>query len=153
MGERAAIQTEQQSVKNTQRVIRHQASVISAGFICENNVVYVSECLFTIISVSLQTWASIQSKNYTNLENALVGPYAETYPTPRDANQSMNVKAEAVSDAEAEEDPVPITFSEMKAEPEVSCMCAVRQMTQICRNAACLSDIHLCVHDTTLLRS
>ncbi|XP_023725960.1 uncharacterized protein LOC111874578 isoform X3 [Cryptotermes secundus] len=97
--------------------------------------------------------AVTERMNYTNLENALVGPYAETYPTPRDANQSMNVKAEAVSDAEAEEDPVPITFSEMKAEPEVSCMCAVRQMTQICRNAACLSDIHLCVHDTTLLRS
>ena len=90
-------------------------------------------------------------QNCTNSENALVGPYGETYPTPHDANQAMNVKAEAVSDAEEEEDPVPITFPEMKAEPEVSCMCTVRQMTQMCRNAACLSDIHLCEHETTLL--
>jgi hypothetical protein len=34
----------------------------------------------------------------------------------------MNVNAKAVSDAEEEEDPDPITFSEIKAEPEVSCM-------------------------------
>ncbi|PNF36589.1 hypothetical protein B7P43_G14993 [Cryptotermes secundus] len=60
----------------------------------------------------------------------------------------MNVKAEAVSDAEEEEDPVPITFPEIKAEPEVSCMCTVRQMTQMCRNAACL----VCEHETTPLR-
>ncbi|PNF26785.1 hypothetical protein B7P43_G17712 [Cryptotermes secundus] len=62
----------------------------------------------------------------------------------------MNVKAEAVSDAE-EEEAVPITFPELKAEPEVSCMCTVRQMTQMCRNAAYLSDIHLCEHETTPL--
>ncbi|XP_033611403.1 uncharacterized protein LOC111874578 isoform X2 [Cryptotermes secundus] len=122
MGERAAIQTEQQSVKNTQRVIRHQASVISAGFICENNVVYVSECLFTIISVSLQTWASIQSKNCTNSEKVLVAPYGETYPSSNDASQAISIKAEAVSDAEEEVDSVQITFKEIKAEPELSCM-------------------------------
>ncbi|PNF43647.1 hypothetical protein B7P43_G18413 [Cryptotermes secundus] len=60
----------------------------------------------------------------------------------------MNVKAEAVSDAEEEEDPVPLTFPEIKAEPEVSCMCTVRQMTQMCRNATCL----VCEHETTPLR-
>jgi hypothetical protein len=32
----------------------------------------------------------------------------------------MNVKVKSVSDAEEEEDPVPITFPEIKAEPEVS---------------------------------
>ncbi|XP_033610299.1 zinc finger protein 583-like [Cryptotermes secundus] len=53
-----------------------------------------------------------------NLENALVGPYAETYPTPHDADQAMNVKAEAVSDAEEEEDPLQITVQEVKAESE-----------------------------------
>jgi hypothetical protein len=57
----------------------------------------------------------------------------------------MNVKAEEVSDAEVEEVPVAITFSEIKAEPEVSSMCSVRQITQICRSAACLSDLHLCL--------
>jgi hypothetical protein len=57
----------------------------------------------------------------------------------------MNVKAEEVSDAEEEEDPVPITFPEIKAEPEVSCMCTVRHITQICRSATCPSDLHLCL--------
>jgi hypothetical protein len=50
----------------------------------------------------------------------------------------MNVKAEDVSDAEEEEVPVAITFPEIKAEPEVSCMCT-------CRSATCLSDLHLCL--------
>ncbi|XP_033606313.1 uncharacterized protein LOC111861692 isoform X2 [Cryptotermes secundus] len=61
-----------------------------------------------------------EGMNCRNSENAVVGPYGETYPTPRDANQAMNVKAEAVSDAEEEEDPVLITFPKIKAEPEVA---------------------------------
>jgi hypothetical protein len=50
--------------------------------------------------------------------------YGETFPTSHDANQAMNIKAEEVSDPEEEEeeDPVPITFVEVKAEPEVSSM-------------------------------
>jgi hypothetical protein len=82
-------------------------------------------------------------QNYTNSENVLVGPYGESYATSHDANQAMKVKAEAVSDAEEEEDPVPMTFPEIKAEPEVSCVCTVRQITQMCRSYACLSDLHL----------
>ncbi|XP_033608778.1 uncharacterized protein LOC111868011 isoform X2 [Cryptotermes secundus] len=61
-----------------------------------------------------------EPENCTNSENVLVGPYGETYPTPHDAHHVMNIKAEAVSDAEEEEDPVPITFIEIKAEPEGS---------------------------------
>ncbi|XP_023705536.1 uncharacterized protein LOC111863438 [Cryptotermes secundus] len=49
-----------------------------------------------------------EPENCTNLENALVVPHGETYPTPHDANQAMNVKAEAVSDAEEEDDPLPV---------------------------------------------
>ncbi|XP_033609719.1 uncharacterized protein LOC117282784 isoform X2 [Cryptotermes secundus] len=66
------------------------------------------------------TFAEIKAEpeNSTNMENASVGPYGETYPTPHDANQAMNVKSEAVSDAEEEKDPVLITFPEIKAEPE-----------------------------------
>jgi hypothetical protein len=75
-----------------------------------------------------------------------VGPYGETYPAYHDGSQAMNVKAEEVSDAEEEEDPVPITFPEIKAEPQVSFMCTVGRITQICRSAACLSDLHLCLH-------
>jgi hypothetical protein len=74
-----------------------------------------------------------------------VGPYGETYPTSHGANQAVKVKAEATSDAEEEDDPVPITFSEIKAEPEVSCVCTVRQVTHMCRSATCLSHLHLCL--------
>jgi hypothetical protein len=84
-------------------------------------------------------------QNSTKSENILVGPYGETYPAYHDGNHAMDVKAEDVSDAEEEEVPVAITFPEIKAEPEVSCMCTVRQITQICRSAACLSDLHLCL--------
>ncbi|XP_033606296.1 uncharacterized protein LOC111861635 isoform X2 [Cryptotermes secundus] len=59
-----------------------------------------------------------ETENCTNSENVLMDPYGERYPTSHDANQAMNVKAKAVSDAEEEEDPVPITFPEIKAEPE-----------------------------------
>ncbi|XP_023725963.1 gastrula zinc finger protein XlCGF52.1-like [Cryptotermes secundus] len=59
-----------------------------------------------------------EPEDCTTLENTLVGPYGETYPTPHDANQAMNVKAVAVSDAEEEGDPVPITFPKVNAEPE-----------------------------------
>ena len=61
-------------------------------------------------------------QNCTNSEKVLVGPYGETYPASHDASQAMNIKAEAVSDAKEEVDPVRITFQEIKAEPEVSCM-------------------------------
>jgi hypothetical protein len=69
-----------------------------------------------------------------------VGPYGET------SYQAMNVKAEEVSDAEVEEDPVAITFPEIRAESEVSCMYTVRQITQMCKSASRLSDHHLCAH-------
>jgi hypothetical protein len=58
----------------------------------------------------------------------------------------MDVKAKTVSFAEEEEDPVSITFPEVKAEPEVSCICTVRQITQICRNSGCLLDLRVCLH-------
>jgi hypothetical protein len=61
-------------------------------------------------------------QNCTNSENVPVGPYGETFPARHDANQAMNMKAEEVSDAEKEEDPVPITARKIKAEPEVSCI-------------------------------
>ncbi|XP_023710137.1 zinc finger protein OZF-like, partial [Cryptotermes secundus] len=62
--------------------------------------------------------AVTERMNCTNSEDALVGLYGETYPAPHDADQAMNVRAEAVSDAEEEEDPAPITFPEINAEPE-----------------------------------
>jgi hypothetical protein len=39
-----------------------------------------------------------------------------------EVSDAMGVKVEEVSDVEEEEDPVPITFTKIKAEPEVSCM-------------------------------
>jgi hypothetical protein len=58
-------------------------------------------------------------QNYTSVEKDIPGPFGEAYPTSHQANQAMNIKAE-VSDAEEEEEPVPITFVEIKTEPEVS---------------------------------
>jgi hypothetical protein len=84
-------------------------------------------------------------QNSTNSENVLVGAYGET------SEQAMNVKIEEASDAEEDEDPVQITFSEIMAEPEVSSVCTVRQITQICRSAACLSDLHLYARETASL--
>jgi hypothetical protein len=62
-------------------------------------------------------------QNYMKLEEVTPGPCGETYQMSHDANQAINIKAEAASDIEEEEEPVPITFPEIKAEPEVSCMC------------------------------
>jgi hypothetical protein len=61
-------------------------------------------------------------QNYTDSGNAVPGPCAETCITSHDATQTMNIKAEVVSDAEEKEDPLQITVPKMKAEPEVSCM-------------------------------
>jgi hypothetical protein len=44
------------------------------------------------------------------------------YPRSHDANQAMNIKAEEVSNAQEEADPVGLTMQEIKAEPEVSCV-------------------------------
>jgi hypothetical protein len=61
-------------------------------------------------------------QNCTNSEKVSVGPYGETYPASHDANQTMNIKAEEVSDSQEEADPVRITVQEIKAESEVSFM-------------------------------
>jgi hypothetical protein len=94
-------------------------------------------------------------QSYTNSENVLVGPHGEIYPACHDGSQAMNIKVEEGSDAGEEADPVPITVLEMKAKPEVSCIClcmsAVRQTSQTCRNASCLSNLHLCTHERTPL--
>jgi hypothetical protein len=58
-----------------------------------------------------------------------VDPHGETYPASHDAKQVMNVKVKGGLDVEVEDNPVPITFPEIKAEPEVSCIFAVRQIT------------------------
>jgi hypothetical protein len=73
-------------------------------------------------------------QNCTNSENVSVGPYGETCTASHE-----------VSDSQEEEDPVPITFRKIKAEPEVSCMCTVRQISQICRSDSCLFHLHLVI--------
>jgi hypothetical protein len=52
----------------------------------------------------------------------VVQNFGEMNITSHDANQAMNIKLEEASDAEEEEDPMEITFEEMKVELEVSCM-------------------------------
>jgi hypothetical protein len=59
-------------------------------------------------------------QNYTDLEEVVPGLCCEMHPTSDAANQTMNIKAEEVSDVE--ENTEPVTFRKIKAEPEVSCM-------------------------------
>jgi hypothetical protein len=55
-------------------------------------------------------------------EKCVPVPCSDTCPTAsHDANQSVNMKVEEVSDIEVEEHPVPITFRGLKSEHEVSC--------------------------------
>jgi hypothetical protein len=55
-------------------------------------------------------------------EEDVLRAYGEAYPAYHDAKQAMNIKEEELSDIEVEEGTVPITFPEIKAKPEVSCM-------------------------------
>ncbi|XP_023715175.1 gastrula zinc finger protein XlCGF52.1 isoform X4 [Cryptotermes secundus] len=59
-----------------------------------------------------------ESMSYTNTDKVLVGPYGETYPACCNGSQDMNIKTEEDSDAEKKADPLPITFPEVKGEPE-----------------------------------
>jgi hypothetical protein len=61
-------------------------------------------------------------QNSTIVKKELRGPFGEMYLAFCDADQAMNIKSEKVSDTEEEEDPMPVTFLEIKADPEVSCM-------------------------------
>jgi hypothetical protein len=62
----------------------------------------------------------------------------------------MNVKVKEGSDVEVEDDPVPISFPKIKAEPEVSFMCTVRQITQIAEVLVVfLISSSVCAHETT----
>jgi hypothetical protein len=93
-------------------------------------------------------------QDYTNSEDVLVGPYGETYPACYDADQAFNIKAEEVSDAEEEEDVLPKTIQEIKAEPEVSCMCisTIRQISQIMSIVFLISlSVSVCAQETTTL--
>jgi hypothetical protein len=64
-------------------------------------------------------------QNCTNSERVVRGPCGEPYPTSDDADQAKNIQAGEVSDAEEDEEPVPIEFLEIKAEPTVSSMSQV----------------------------
>jgi hypothetical protein len=66
--------------------------------------------------------ALVVLQNPTNLENVR-GQCTEICPGPsHDAYQAIHIKAEVLSDVEEEEDSVPLTFSGIKAESEVSCV-------------------------------
>jgi hypothetical protein len=82
-------------------------------------------------------------QNYTNSENGLVGPHGDMYPASHDASHAMNIKAEEMPDAKRK------TFLCQKLGCTVClCMSTVRQISYICRNVNCLSDLHLsfCLH-------
>jgi hypothetical protein len=58
----------------------------------------------------------------TNSATEVHDPCGEPNPRSPVASQVINIKVAEVSDAEEEVGPVPITFPEIKAEPEVRCM-------------------------------
>jgi hypothetical protein len=56
-------------------------------------------------------------------QNGVPGLCSEPCPSPSpDGNGGINIKTEEVSDVKVEDDPVPISFIQIKAEREVSCM-------------------------------
>ncbi|XP_023713767.1 uncharacterized protein LOC111867818 isoform X2 [Cryptotermes secundus] len=61
-----------------------------------------------------------ESENPADLERVQVrGPCGELCPaSSHDTDQDISIKAEVLSDAEAEEDPLTIPFPGIKAEPE-----------------------------------
>jgi hypothetical protein len=61
-------------------------------------------------------------QNHTSSKMEVLDPCGETKPTSHDASQAINIKVEELSDAEEEAGPVPISFLEIKPEPEVRCM-------------------------------
>jgi hypothetical protein len=63
-------------------------------------------------------------QNHMDLEKDVPGSSSEVCPTyPHDANRVVSIKVENVSDMlDEEEDPVPLGFSGIKPEHEVSCI-------------------------------
>jgi hypothetical protein len=63
--------------------------------------------------------AMMDLQNCTSVGKDVLGPNGKAYPTSHEVYHAINIKTES-SDAEEEEEPVPITFVEIKTEPEVS---------------------------------
>jgi hypothetical protein len=59
-------------------------------------------------------------QNYTNVEKDVPGPFGEAYVTFLDGNEATNIKDEVSDAEEEEEEPMAVTFVEIKTEPEVS---------------------------------
>jgi hypothetical protein len=73
--------------------------------------------------------AFVVLQNLTDSEKVL-SPCSEICPaSSHDAYPAVSIKAEVFSDAEEEEDPVPLTCVGIKTEPEVSCV-SVRWISQ-----------------------
>jgi hypothetical protein len=58
-------------------------------------------------------------QNHTSSAMEVWDPCGGMNTASGDASQAISIKVEEVSDAEEEAGPVPITFPEIKAEPEV----------------------------------
>jgi hypothetical protein len=75
-------------------------------------------------------------QNRTNSAMEQRDPCGEPNPTAGDASHTIYIKVE-VSDTEEEVGPVPITFPEIKAEPEVRCMSLYVHCTRPWRSVGC----------------
>ena len=70
--------------------------------------------------------------------------YSDTCPAT--SGQDVTVKAEEGLEAEVGEAPEPISFPEIKAESEVSCVFIITHFTiNVCTHVCCLFNIPVCV--------
>jgi hypothetical protein len=81
--------------------------------------VYPVECN-NIIAMTNKGMVVLQ--NRLDSQKDVPGSHIETCASSSHSAQVVNIKVEEVSDVEDREDPVPMTFVEVKAEHEVSCM-------------------------------
>jgi hypothetical protein len=82
-------------------------------------------------------------QNCMDLERNIPVSWRQTFPVfSHDANKFINIKVEAVSDVEVEEDPLLITFPQIKAEEHVV---SSMSMFILLDFFSCLSKLHNCI--------
>jgi hypothetical protein len=96
----------------------------------------------------------VVSQNRLDSQKEVPCLHSEACPSSsHDGVQAVNIKVEEVSDVEDVEDPIPMTFVEIKAEHEVSCM-SLCPLLGVCQSHPVLPVLILiCICYTELLQS
>jgi hypothetical protein len=92
-------------------------------------------------------------QNRLDSQKDVPGLHSEACASSSHSDQVVNIKVEEVSDVEDGEDPVPMTFVEIKAEHEVSCMSSLCPLLGIYQSHSELPLLLLiCICNTKLLQ-